>query len=134
MRNTGLVITKTVRLVSAIVLLFGGSLLFAQESSEKTSEPVYEVGNGVTAPKGVYTPNPEYSEKARKKKINGTVVVAMIVTADGQVHDVKVTKSLDEGLDKQAVAVVRTWRFEPATKDGKPVAVHLKAEVDFRLY
>jgi len=43
-------------------------------------------------------------------------------------------KSLDKDLDKQALAAVSTWKFEPATKDGKPVAVHLKAEVDFRLY
>jgi hypothetical protein len=60
---------------------------------------VYEVGNGVTLPKRVYTPDPEYS--ARRKKINGTVVVAMIVTPEGRVRDVKISKSLDEGLDKQ---------------------------------
>ncbi len=79
-------------------------------------------------------PNPEYTDKARKKKLNGTVVVEMIVTAEGKVRDPKVIKSLDEGLDKQALAAVRTWTFEPATKDGKAVRVRIKAEVDFRLY
>jgi TonB family protein len=54
--------------------------------------------------------------------------------AEGKVRDVKVIKSLDPGLDKQALAAVRTWKFEPATKDGKAVAVHLKAEVAFKLY
>jgi protein TonB len=88
----------------------------------------------VTAPKPVYRPDPEYSEKARKKKINGTVVVAMIVTQEGRVREVKITKGLDKGLDKQALAAVRTWKFEPATKDGKPVAVHLNVDVSFRLY
>jgi TonB family protein len=131
-RNTRLVI-RTVILASAVALLFVGGALFAQDAPEKTSEPVYEVGNGVTAPKSVYTPNPEYSDKARKKKIIGTVVVAMIVTAEGEVRDVKVTKSVDESLDKQVVAAVRSWKFEPATKDGKPVAVHVRAEVNFRL-
>jgi TonB family protein len=58
----------------------------------------------------------------------------MIVTAKGKVRDLKVIRSLDPGLDKQAVAAVSTWRFEPATKDGKPVAVHLPVEVTFRLY
>jgi TonB family protein len=46
----------------------------------------------------------------------------------------KVVKSLDKGLDKQALSAVSTWRFEPATKDGKPVAVHLSTDVTFRLY
>jgi TonB family protein len=95
---------------------------------------VYELEDGVAAPKPVYAPNPEYTEKARRKKINGVVVVAMIVTAEGKVCDVKVIKSLDPGLDKQAVLAVRTWKFQPATKDGEPVAVHLKTEVDFRIY
>jgi TonB family protein len=79
-------------------------------------------------------PNPEYTDNARKKKINGTVIVALIVTAEGTVRDPKIIKSLDQGLDKQAIAAVSTWKFEPATQDGKPVAVHLKTEVDFRLY
>jgi TonB family protein len=135
MRDTRLLVTQTVVvLAGAVVLFVGGTALFAQDASEKTSEPVYEVGNGVTAPKPVYTPDPEYSEKARKKKINGTVVVAMIVTQEGRVRDVKIAKSLDAGLDKQALAAVRTWKFEPATKDGKPVAVHLNVDVSFSLY
>jgi len=135
MKNTRLLVTPTVVvLAGAAVLWFGGTALFAQDASEKTSEPVYELGNGVTAPKPVYTADPEYSEKARKKKINGTVVVAMIVTQEGRVRDVKITKGLDKGLDKQALAAVRTWKFDPATKDGKPVAVHLNVEVSFRLY
>jgi len=134
MRNTRLLVTQTVVLASAGALLLGGSVLFAQDRSDRTSDPVYEVGNGVRAPKPVYAPNPEYVESARKQKINGTVTLAMIVTAEGKVRNVKVTKSLDEGLDKQALAVVSTWKFEPATRDGKPVAVHLSADVTFRLY
>ena len=123
-------------MVAAAIALFCGSALFAQDVPDKTVEPVYELGSGsgVTAPKSVYAPNPSYTDKARKKKINGVVTLAMIVTAEGTVRDVKVIKSVDEGLDKQAVATVSTWRFEPATKDGKPVAVHLKVETNFRLY
>ena len=119
MRNARLVVTETVML-ACIALLFGAGALCAQNTSEKNSEPVYEIGNGVTAPKAVYHPDPEYSDKGRKKKINGTVVVAMIVTDQGGVRDVKVIQSLEPSLDKQAIAAVRTWKFEPATKDGKP--------------
>jgi protein TonB len=118
-------------LVSVIALPFDGTL-----SAQQQPDPygVYHVGNGVTLPKPVSMPNPEYTEKARKKKLNGVVVIAMIVTPEGDVRDLKVIKSLDKDLDKQALAAVSTWNFEPATKDGKPVAVHLTTEVDFRLY
>ncbi len=95
---------------------------------------MYELGNDVKAPKPVYTPNPEYTDSARKKKINGSVTLAMIVTAEGDVRDLKVIKGLDKGLDKQALAAVSTWKFEPATKDGRPVAVHLSTAVTFSLY
>ena len=133
MRNTRLLVLLTLMVASAIAFSCG-SALSAQDEQEKDSEAVYEIGSGVTAPKSIYAPNPSYDEKARKKKINGVVILAMVVTAQGKVRDVKVIKSVDEGLDKQAVATVSTWRFEPATKNGNPVAVHLKAEINFRLY
>jgi periplasmic protein TonB len=125
---------KRLLLASTLAFISSGCVLHAQDQQDKTSDAVYEIGDDVTAPKPVYTPNPEYVDKARREKINGVVVVAMIVTAEGKVRDVKVIKSLDPGLDKQAITAVRTWKFEPATKEGKPIAVHLKAEVNFRLY
>jgi periplasmic protein TonB len=133
-RNLKRALTTNVALASASALLFCGSVVLAQDPPDKTPEVVYEVGSGVTSPKPIYTPDPEYSESARKKKINGTVTLAMIVTADGKVRDPKITRSLDKGLDKQALAAVSIWRFEPATKDGNPVAVHISADVTFRLY
>jgi periplasmic protein TonB len=133
MRNLAKVFSRSVVLTSVVAFLLGVVVL-AQDQPDKTSDTVYEVGNGVTAPKGVYMPIPEYAESARKKKIRGNVTLAMIVTAEGKVRDLKVIKSLDKDLDKQALAAVSTWRFEPATKDGKPVAVYLSTDVTFRLY
>jgi len=129
---------KRAACASAIILVLSCTVTAAQENSGKNAQStetdtVYEIGNGVTPPKGVYMPDPEYSEKARKKKISGTVLVAMVVTADGKVRDVTVTKSLERSLDQQAIAAVQTWTFEPATKDGKPVAVHLRVDVSFRI-
>jgi protein TonB len=126
-------LVKKLALASALAVL-SSCVLQAQDQQDKNSDAVYELGNDVTAPKPIYSPNPEYVDKARREKINGVVVLAMIVTAEGRVRDVKIIKSLDPGLDKQAIAAVRTWKFKPATKAGKPVAVHLKTEVDFRLY
>jgi len=136
MRNLKKPFAKNIMLANAVAFLFNGVVVLAQEPPDKRSEVVYEVGLGsdVMPPKPVYHPNPEYVDKARREKINGVVVLAMIVTAEGKVRDVKVIKGLDPGLDKQAIAAVRSWKFEPATKAGKPVAVHLKTEVDFRLY
>jgi TonB family protein len=57
----------------------------------------------------------------------------MVVMPDGKVRDVTVIKSLERSLDQQAIAAVRTWTFEPATKDGNRVAVHVRAEVSSRI-
>ena len=123
---------------AAILLVLSCTVIAAQESSDKNArstenDTIYEIGNGVTPPRGIYMPDPEYSEKGRKKKISGTVLLAMVVMADGKVRDVTITKSLERSLDQQAIAAVRTWKFTPATKDGKPVAVHVQAEVSFRI-
>jgi TonB family protein len=95
---------------------------------------LYRVGGGVSAPRALYAPDPEYSEEARKAKYQGTLVLWMIVGADGRPRDIRVARSLGMGLDEKALEAVRTWRFEPAHKDGKPVAVQINVEVIFRLY
>ncbi|HET9305392.1 MAG TPA: energy transducer TonB [Candidatus Sulfotelmatobacter sp.] len=126
---------KSIPLLICSAVLCVGCILLAQD---KPSERVCEVRNvgdcGVTAPKPIYHPDPEYTDRARKKKINGNIVVSFIVTSEGEVRDAAVTRSLDKDLDKQALAAVRKWRFEPALKDGTPVEVRLSAELTFRLY
>jgi len=95
---------------------------------------VFRVGGGVTAPKPIYSPDPGYTEKARKDKYQGICVLSLIVGPDGQARDIKVARAIGQGLDAKAVEAVSTWKFEPATKDGKPVAVLVNVEVQFRLY
>lgn len=95
---------------------------------------VFRVGGGVSAPRALDTPDPEYSEEARKAKYQGTVVLWLIVGPDGNPRDVRVARSLGMGLDQKAIEAVRRWKFEPAMKDGKPVAVQINVEVNFRLY
>ncbi len=58
----------------------------------------------------------------------------MVVGPDGRVHDLRVYRSLGMGLDEKAAEAVKTWRFEPARKDGQPVPVQINVEVNFRLY
>ncbi len=95
---------------------------------------VFRVGGGVSAPRALDTPDPEYSEEARKAKYQGTCVLWLIVGPDGKPRDVKVARALGMGLDQKAIEAVRNWKFQPAMKDGKPVAVQINVEVNFRLY
>jgi periplasmic protein TonB len=94
----------------------------------------FRVGGGVSAPKALDTPDPEYSEEARKAKYQGTCVLWLIVGPDGKPRDIKVARALGMGLDQKAIEAVRNWKFEPAMLNGKPVAVQINVEVNFRLY
>ncbi|MBI2683428.1 MAG: energy transducer TonB, partial [Acidobacteriales bacterium] len=95
---------------------------------------VFRVGGGVSAPVAVYSPEPDYSEEARKMKHQGVVVLQAIIGADGRPRDLRVARSLGMGLDEKALERVKTWRFDPAKKDGVAVAVYVNIEVAFNLY
>jgi TonB family protein len=89
---------------------------------------------GVSAPKVIYNPDPEYSEKARQAKFQGVCVLFLMVGTDGIPQDIRVARSLGLGLDEKAIEAVKKWRFEPARRNGVPVAVTVNVEVAFRLY
>src|SRR5205807_7311264 len=95
---------------------------------------VFRVGGGVTPPKEIFSPEPEYSEEARKAKFQGTCVVQLVVGPDGIPHDMRVVRTLGLGLDEKAIEAVQKWRFEPGKKDGVPVATLVNVEVQFHLY
>ncbi len=95
--------------------------------------PVYQVGAGVSAPKAIQTPYPQYSEEARQAKYEGDVNVLLIVDSEGIPRNIVVVKSIGKGLDEKAVEAVRTWRFTPALRDSKPVPVQIQITVNFRL-
>jgi len=121
-------------LVAGLTLPLGATALPAQDPPQNPSEVVYgQFDRGITRPKATYQPNPGYSDRAARKKIQGTVLLSIIVTAEGTVRDPQVTRSLDKDLDKNAVECVQKWKFEPATKDGKPVATHVAVEVSFHV-
>jgi TonB family protein len=110
------------------------------------ADGTYHVGNGVTPPILVYSVDAEFSDAARKKKIQGTVVVGLIVGADGLPKDVHVVRSAAEDftkpkdrkaaatLDEKAVEPVRQYRFKPGTYQGRPVPVAITIDVGFHIY
>jgi TonB family protein len=86
-------------------------------------------------PKLTHEVRPAYTGPAMRARIQGDVALSCVVLADGTVGDVRVTKSLDGtyGLDEQAIAAVKQWRFSPATKAGSPVPVVVSVNLSFVL-
>jgi periplasmic protein TonB len=115
--------------ITALVLLAAG-LGVCQQGEEKK---VYSVGAGVTAPRVLSKVDPEYTKEASAAKIQGPVLLTLIVGSDGVARDIKVSKSLDPGLDEKAVAAVQQWKFQPGTRYGEAVDVKATIEVNFRL-
>jgi TonB family protein len=103
--------------------------------STLVQEQVYRVGvDGVSSPTCSYMPNPSYSERARKYKVNGTLEAEAIVNSDGKLENVRIVRGFPYGLNENTIATMRTWRCNPAHKDGKPVPVVVQFEVNFRVY
>jgi TonB family protein len=100
----------------------------------QTAPPLSPKWSGnVSAPVPIYKPEPEYSEQARKAKLNGTVKLSIVVDIDGNAKNIRVVRPLGMGLDEKAVEAVAKWRFKPGMKDGLPVAVKANVEVNFRM-
>ncbi len=133
----------------------GASRAHAQEplapASAASSAPtpdgrgVYQVGNGISAPRLIFQREPEYSEEARKKKISGDCKLSVIIGKDGLVTDATVEVSTAEGqpkklqraaqtLDAKALEAVRQYRFKPASLAGEPVPVAISVVVNFRIF
>jgi len=91
----------------------------------------YRVGNGVSAPIPINKPAPEYSEEARLAAVDGQVVVSLVVDAEGNPTDLKVTKPIGFGLDEKALEAVRSWKFTPGIKEGVAVPVRTQVELNF---
>ena len=94
---------------------------------------IHSVGGGVTAPKVIFQREPKYSEEARKAKLQGNVVLSLVIDEQGSARDFKILVPLGYGLDEKAIDAVRQWKFQPGMKDGRPVAVFSTIEVNFRL-
>jgi TonB family protein len=94
---------------------------------------VFKVGGGVSQPAVIFKVDPEYSEEARKAKYSGTVMLAVVVDAEGHARDIHVVKSLGMGLDEKAIEAVGKWKFKPGMKAGLAVNVRATIEVNFRL-
>ncbi len=112
----------------------GNGAGFGPGSDAGYGNGVFSPGGDVSSPIPIYQPEPQYSERAREAKYQGTDVLSIIVTAQGNVEDVQVVRPLGLGLDENAVKAVKTWKFRPAMRNDHPVAVRVDVEVTFRLF
>ncbi len=88
---------------------------------------------GASAPLVLYKIEPEYSDEARKARLQGTVVLRIEVDTNGKARNISVRQSLGLGLDERAVEAVKKWRFQPGYLNGKAVVTVAWIDVSFRL-
>jgi len=81
----------------------------------------------------VWMREPEFTEDARKARMQGVVVLRVEIDEQGNVGRIEVQVPLGLGLDEKAIEAVRKWRFRPGTRDGRPVGMPAVVEVNFRL-
>ena len=93
------------------------------------------IGTAIRYPECAYCPKPEYSEEARLAKYQGSVMLSVMVLANGKPGKIEILTSPGMGLGEKAVEAVRNWQFKPAIgRDGKPVATVVAVELVFQLF
>jgi protein TonB len=93
----------------------------------------YRPGSGIEPPRLLREVKADYTDEARRRGVQGDVVLEIVVRRDGSVGDVTVLRGLGGGLDQRAVAAVRQWRFDPARRRGAVVDVIVEVAVEFTL-
>jgi TonB family protein len=128
--------------VIALFIGLGASLSSGQQAGPSTPPPktdaqqarvkVYAVGPGVTAPELLPLNLTGISAGTCKKKMDGKVVLSVLVDETGTPRNIIFLKPLGTDLDKLALQLVSADRFNPGTLNGTPVVVAQSVKVDFQ--
>jgi protein TonB len=108
-----------------------GTLAVVVQSSEAAH--IFAPDEVTTKAKVTSRPPPDYTKEARRRAVQGTVQVRVVLAASGKVTSVKILKGLPLGLNESAIHAACKIEFRPALKDGQPVTQWLKGEYTFRL-
>jgi TonB family protein len=104
-----------------------------EQAKDSAAAEVYEPGPTVKAPKLVHYVEPEFSANSKEAFVEGVVKVSTVVTPEGNVSNCQIIRGLNAEEDRTALKAVKLWRFQPGTKDGKPVNVRVTVEIEFHL-
>ncbi len=100
-----------------------------------TGDTPVRVGGNVKPP--IIIPStqtkPNYTEVARRAKIQGIVIIEAVIDRQGNVTEARILKGLPFGLDQEALRALRQWKFRPGTLNGQPVPVYYNLTINFRL-
>jgi TonB family protein len=129
---------KRMRIAAIAMMLGAAPWCVAQSANQNTNQNTNQgklqavaLTDEITPPRLSEVASPDYTAEAKKKRIEGTVTLAIVVDKKGDVVDAKVVKGLGYGLDENAILAVKEWKYKPAEKDGEAVAVKLEVEVEF---
>jgi TonB family protein len=120
--------------VLATVVLAGCGVAVAQGRAPDGQEAALPLDDYDVPPRAIRTTRPQYPAEAREREVEGTVLLRILIDRDGKVARAEVVESVEDELDEAALQCVKTWRFAPATKHGRPVAVVAEAPIAFRLH
>jgi TonB family protein len=120
----------------ALVAAFGLPQVILSAGQDTFGQGAVRPGPGISVPALLKKIEPKYTAEAMRAKIQGTVELEAVIRADGTVGEVRVIRSLDKtfGLDLEAIAAAREWRFTPGRRDGQPVPVIVVLLLEFRLH
>ena len=105
--------------------------------TEPADDPPLPAGaraaNGIALTEPVERTEPEYSEEGLRAGLEGTVLLAGVIDADGSAQNLRIVNSLGLGLDEKAIETVQKWRFAPGSYQGQPTPAPVSIAVDFFL-
>ncbi|MFL6446542.1 MAG: energy transducer TonB [Bryobacteraceae bacterium] len=123
--------------IALTLLVFAGVCRADDSKKEQGKDPVpvevFEPGPNVKAPKLIHYVEPEFSPNSKEAFVEGVVKVSTVVTTDGTVSTCQIVRGLNSEEDRTALKAVKLWRFQPGTKEGKPVNVRVTVEIEFHL-
>lgn len=102
-------------------------------AGEGASDQPIHMGSGIIPPEKIFYPEPTYTEEARQARIQGSVILQIVIDKEGNVRKPTVIKGLPLGLDASAIETVKEWRFKPAVQDGEAVSVYFTLILNFSL-
>lgn len=94
---------------------------------------ILRVGGEIARPRQLFAPHPVYTEVARRARLEGTVILEVLLDERGRVEEVTVLRGQRLGLTDTAIAAVSRWRYEPARRQGRAVPVLMTVTIHFEL-